>query len=181
MDKKLVDIFIRNHTFNTIYVQRYIWDHIPDYYPGLIGVQYYALIVLNCVGECKVSELAQMIIKEESAVTKLLNKLENAGLVQRRSGKNDKRVTYVSLTAECAENIERLHFEGAKSMTESIDGLTEEDYVELAEHMVAMNRIFAKVDKIGPLYYMKSKGSSLNDIEQAEAAIAQAAADLEER
>ncbi len=30
MDKELVDIFIRNHTFNTIYVQRHIWEKIPD-------------------------------------------------------------------------------------------------------------------------------------------------------
>lgn len=180
MEKELADIFVRNHTFNTIYVQRHIWEKIPDYYPGLVGVQYYALIVLNCVGECKVSELAQMIIKEESAVTKLLNKLETAGLIQRRSSTSDKRVTYVSLTPECAANIERMQSLGAEAMSKDGGGLTEEDYVSIAEHMLALNEIFARVDKVGPLCYMEGKEGVLNDIASSKAVLEKARRRLEE-
>ncbi len=171
MDKELTEIFIRNHTFNTIYVQRFIWEHIPDYYPGLIGVQYYAIIVLNCVGECKVTELAEILGIKESTATKLLNKLESLNLIKRRSCSKDRRVTFVSLTDECIENINRCHSEGAGLLPCVCYNLSEKDLVEIAECIVKINEIFEKSDDIGPLKMMKEKGRHVNDISSAKAVV----------
>ena len=72
-------------------------------YPELSGRlprgQVHALVLLAEVGEPKISELAAVLSLDESTVTRLVDKLEAAGLAERRRSTSDRRSTSVVITA----------------------------------------------------------------------------------
>jgi DNA-binding MarR family transcriptional regulator len=62
--------------------------------------QVHALVLLAEAGEPKISELAAVLSLDESTVTRLVDKLEAAGLAERRRSTSDRRSTSVVITAE---------------------------------------------------------------------------------
>ena len=73
-------------------------------YPELTGKlprgQVHALVLLAEAGEPKISELAAVLSLDESTVTRLVDKLEAAGLAGRRRSTSDRRSTSVVITDE---------------------------------------------------------------------------------
>jgi DNA-binding MarR family transcriptional regulator len=73
-------------------------------YPELSGRlprgQVHALVLLAEAGEPKISELASVLSLDESTVTRLVDKLEAAGVAERRRSTSDRRSTSVVITAE---------------------------------------------------------------------------------
>jgi len=71
-------------------------------YPELVGKlprgQLHALILLSEAGEPRISELAVLLSLDESTVTRLVDKLEAAGLAERRRSTSDRRSTSVAIT-----------------------------------------------------------------------------------
>jgi DNA-binding MarR family transcriptional regulator len=71
-------------------------------YPELTGKlprgQVHALVLLAEAGEPKISELAAVLSLDESTVTRLVDKLEAAGLAERRRSTSDRRSTSVLIT-----------------------------------------------------------------------------------
>ena len=71
-------------------------------YPELAGKlprgQLHALILLSEAGEPRISELAVLLSLDESTVTRLVDKLEAAGLAERRRSTSDRRSTSVAIT-----------------------------------------------------------------------------------
>ena len=71
-------------------------------YPELTGKlprgQVHALILLADAGEPKINQLAAMLSLDESTVTRLVDKLEAAGLAERRRSTSDRRSTSVVIT-----------------------------------------------------------------------------------
>ena len=71
-------------------------------YPELTGKlprgQVHALVLLAEAGEPKISELAAVLSLDESTVTRLVDKLETAGLAERRRSTSDRRSTSVVIT-----------------------------------------------------------------------------------
>jgi DNA-binding MarR family transcriptional regulator len=65
--------------------------------------QVHALILLAEAGEPKISELAAVLSLDESTVTRLVDKLEAAGLAERRRSTSDRRSTSVVITDEGRE------------------------------------------------------------------------------
>ncbi len=63
-------------------------------YPG----QELLLMLLFETGECPQSEIVELMQLDPSTVAKSLRRLENAGLVKRRSSEEDRRASIVSLT-----------------------------------------------------------------------------------
>ena len=60
--------------------------------------QVHALVLLAEAGEPKISELAAVLSLDESTVTCLVDKLEAAGLAERRRSNSDRRSTSVVIT-----------------------------------------------------------------------------------
>jgi len=73
-------------------------------YPELMGKlprgQVHALMLLAEAGEPKISQLAAVLSLDESTVTRLVDKLESAGLAERRRSTSDRRSTGVVITKE---------------------------------------------------------------------------------
>lgn len=60
-------------------------------------------------GTTTVSELVEKLALTQSAVTELVQRAEQAGLVGRKSSPADARVVHLSLTEEGAERLARVH------------------------------------------------------------------------
>jgi len=72
----------------------------PELTSKLPRGQVHALVLLTEAGEPKISELAAVLSLDESTVTRLVDKLEAAGLAERRRSTSDRRSTGVAITKE---------------------------------------------------------------------------------
>ena len=95
---------------------------------GLTLNDYEALLVLSRAeeGRLKRVELARSLMLTPSGITRLLEGLEDAGLVERASCKTDLRVTYAQLTNTGREKLEA----AASGHVASIRGLFEEHFAQ---------------------------------------------------
>lgn len=62
-------------------------------------------LAASLAGEERTGDLESVIIRDKNKITRLLDTLEAAGLVQRRRSLNDRRVTLVRLTDRGSENL----------------------------------------------------------------------------
>ena len=69
----------------------------------LTPTKLYALDVLAETGELRIGELAERVGLDETSATRLVDRLEAAGIAERRDKAEDRRVTNVGLTAAGAE------------------------------------------------------------------------------
>lgn len=65
--------------------------------------QLYILRYIHQTGECTSSELADAFDVNKSAITAIINRLVNRGLILRTRDENDRRVVYLTLTPEGTE------------------------------------------------------------------------------
>ena len=95
---------------------------------GLTINDYEALLVLSRVdgGRLKRVELARSLMLTPSGITRLLQGLEDAGLVERATCASDLRVTYAQLTDPGREKLET----AASGHVASIRGLFEEHFAQ---------------------------------------------------
>ena len=68
---------------------------------GLTGTQYNALRILRGAGQEGIpcSDIAERMITRDPDITRLLDRLQKRGLVERSRGKQDRRVIYGKITA----------------------------------------------------------------------------------
>jgi DNA-binding MarR family transcriptional regulator len=66
----------------------------------LTNDQQHMLRVISEVRECTSSELADIFDVKKSAITAIVNRLYDRGLINRRRDGNDRRIVYLSLTDE---------------------------------------------------------------------------------
>lgn len=64
----------------------------------LTNDQHYTLRYMNRVGTCTSSELAEVFNVKKSAITAIINRMWEKGLIQRTRDENDRRVVYLTLT-----------------------------------------------------------------------------------
>jgi DNA-binding MarR family transcriptional regulator len=103
---------------------------------GLTVVGYEALLLLSEADERALRriDLARGLGLTASGVTRLLDGLERAGLVEKRTCSEDARVTYAALTDAGAERLQRAtcsHVGSARALFE--DRYSEEELETLAE------------------------------------------------
>lgn len=65
---------------------------------GLTHDQHYILRYINRVGSCTSTALAEEFEVKKSAITAIINRLWEKGLIQRTRDENDRRVVYLTLT-----------------------------------------------------------------------------------
>lgn len=103
---------------------------------GLSINDYEALYVLSRAEgrRLKRVDLARRLVLTPSGVTRLLEGLENAGLVERASCETDLRVTYAQLTAAGSEKLEAASCGHQDSIRALLEGhLSEAEIGELAD------------------------------------------------
>ena len=81
---------------------------IKDIEPQLSKSHVYLLAYIQRKGECTVTDIANHLEITLSAVTSLVDKLCNAGLVARFRSEEDRRVVYLKLTEEGVKVLEAI-------------------------------------------------------------------------
>ena len=74
---------------------------------GLTSQRYDLLLALASSGELRVTELCGMLHLRQTAVTELVKRTEEAGLIRRRQSPDDGRVWLLTLTAEGRHRVMR--------------------------------------------------------------------------
>jgi len=113
---------------------------------GVSGAQIWAMAALQQTPGMKVSELAQAMSIHPSTASNLLDKLEQAGLVQRTRSQADQRVVTLRLTEAGQRALKQAPQPLTGILTHALGQLTDEtlcrlndDLAELIAHMGAVN------------------------------------------
>ncbi|GMA56075.1 DNA-binding MarR family transcriptional regulator [Alicyclobacillus sacchari] len=75
---------------------------------GLTAGQFFTLHVIQQEGRCKVSRLAEKMEVTPSAITVMLDRLENHGLVTRLRDQEDRRVVVIELTGQGEKKLQQV-------------------------------------------------------------------------
>jgi DNA-binding MarR family transcriptional regulator len=94
---------------------------------GVTRVQWIAMYYLLKYGDLSQKELGERMDIKESTVARLLDRMEEEGLIIRTQTREDRRVKYIKLTPKGRERIEELLPEGQKMSEFFSIGITEEE------------------------------------------------------
>jgi DNA-binding MarR family transcriptional regulator len=100
---------------------------------GITRAQWVVLARLDRFEGLKQSELAEMLDLQPISLTRLLDRLCNSGLIERRPDPNDRRAKRLFLTAAARPLLEQLGDLGEQLMARALAGVSREG----VEHMVA--------------------------------------------
>jgi len=95
-------------------------------------------------GEVRASDLAQILSVELPLVTKLVNRMEQNGLVQRTANQQDRRTKLVSLTPQGKEMVERIELGLRESLR---DYLIDVSPPNLSVYLSVLQTIARKLSK----------------------------------
>lgn len=107
--------------------------------------QFWALHHINQSGKLTVNELAMALHHGKSSTSTLLNRLSDAGLVQRERGKTDRRIVYVSLTDQGKELIRKVEENRKIGIRKTYGILTE---TERASHKKMLEKVLKQSRKL---------------------------------
>ncbi|WP_298844183.1 MarR family winged helix-turn-helix transcriptional regulator [Clostridium sp.] len=94
---------------------------------GVTRVQWIAMYYLLKYGDLSQKELGEKMDIKESTVARLLDRMEEDGLIIRTQASEDRRVKYIKLTHKGRERIEELLPEGQNMSNFFSMGITEEE------------------------------------------------------
>lgn len=92
---------------------------------GLTPGQVFMLHFIRKEGECSVKQLAEKMEVAPSAITVMLDRLENHGFVNRTRKKDDRRVVMVSLTDEGEDKLNFVMNERKKILSQCFQQMEE--------------------------------------------------------
>lgn len=107
---------------------------------GVTRVQWIAMYYLLKYGDLSQRELGERMDIKESTVARLLDRMEEEGLLKRTKVREDRRVKYIKLTQKGKERIEELLPEGQKMSELFSTGITEEE-IEVFKRVLEKFRI----------------------------------------
>jgi MarR family transcriptional regulator, transcriptional regulator for hemolysin len=90
---------------------------------GMTRAQWAVLVRLERAEGLKQAELAEQLDLQPISLTRLLDRLCDNGLIERRSDPKDRRAKRLFLTPAARPLLERLHVFGETLMTEVLDGV----------------------------------------------------------
>ena len=100
---------------------------------GITRAQWVVLVRLDRSEGLKQSEVAEMLDLQPISLTRLLDKLSDCGLIERRADPHDRRAKRLFLTPAARPLLEKLGDLGAELMAIALAGVERES----VEHMVA--------------------------------------------
>lgn len=107
---------------------------------GLTRAQWWVLVELLRANGQTQSELADNMELDKATLSSLIDKLEVAGLVERRSDSRDRRVKRVFRTGKAGEIIPTLDQAGRNLYRQALQGLSGEDRQTLFDLLSRMKR-----------------------------------------
>jgi DNA-binding MarR family transcriptional regulator len=117
----------------------------------LTNDQHYTLRYINQVGSCTSSELAEVFDVKKSAITAMITRMWEKGLIQRTRDENDRRVVYLTLTEKgnelYAKTEEKIH----KLVESLITRFDQDEIQQFIETFEKLNKVLleSKDDKAG--------------------------------
>jgi len=99
---------------------------------SLTPTQFFVLMYVNKQGSCKVSQLAEYMDVKPSAVTLMIDRLEQHALVERKHDKKDRRVVNILLTKLGEEKLKQVLQARKAIMQRYLSHLAEEELSALA-------------------------------------------------
>ncbi|AND42103.1 MULTISPECIES: MarR family winged helix-turn-helix transcriptional regulator [Cytobacillus] len=107
----------------------------------LTNDQHFTLRYINQVGSCTSSELAEVFDVKKSAITAMITRMWEKGLIQRTRDENDRRVVYLTLT----EKGNDLYVKAEEKIHNLVESLINRfDQVEIQQFI----ETFEKLDKV---------------------------------
>ncbi|MBN8201662.1 MarR family winged helix-turn-helix transcriptional regulator [Bacillus sp. NTK034] len=107
----------------------------------LTNDQHFTLRYINQVGSCTSSELAEVFDVKKSAITAMITRMWEKGLIQRTRDENDRRVVYLTLTEKGNE----LYIKAEEKIYNLVESLINRfDQAEIQQFI----ETFEKLDKV---------------------------------
>jgi MarR family transcriptional regulator for hemolysin len=105
---------------------------------GMTRAQWAVLVRLERAEGLKQSELADMLDLQPISLTRLVDRLCDSGLIERRADPSDRRAKRLYLTPAARPVIERLHAIGETLMAEVLQGIDSDDIGAMLEYLDLM-------------------------------------------
>ena len=105
---------------------------------GISRAQWVVLVRLDRSEGLKQSELAEILDLQPISLTRLLDRLAENELIERRPDPNDRRANHLYLTPAARPMLERLGALGLEIMTTVLDGIDAETQERLLRDLVVM-------------------------------------------
>lgn len=105
--------------------------------------EFAVLELLYHKGDQPVQKIGQKILLASSSITYVVDKLEEKGYICRRACKEDRRVTYVSITEQGKELMDKIFPEHREELNKIMGGLNLEEKLDLIEKLKKLG-LFAK-------------------------------------
>ncbi|WP_423802012.1 MarR family winged helix-turn-helix transcriptional regulator [Neobacillus sp. SAB-20_R2A] len=109
----------------------------------LTNDQHYILRYIHQTGECTSTELAEVFQVNKSAITAIINRMTDRGLIQRTRDEKDRRVVYLTLTKEGVELFQSAQ-EKVHQLVESI--ITQFDETEITTFIYTYEKLAQILD-----------------------------------
>ncbi|WP_099352607.1 MarR family winged helix-turn-helix transcriptional regulator [Fredinandcohnia onubensis] len=140
--KELVDLYVDvSFSVNTI-ADSLVKEQLGT---ELTNEQHYTLRYINKVGSCTSTELAEVFEVKKSAITAIINRLFEKGLIDRTRDENDRRLVYLTLS-DRGEKLFLKTEERVNNLVESIIGeFSEEEIVQFLKTYEKLNGILQKI------------------------------------
>src|SRR5690554_6297224 len=142
--KELVDLYLQvSFSVNTI-ADSLIKEQIGS---DLTNDQHYTLRYINKVGSCTSTELADVFEVKKSAITAIINRLYEKGLIERTRDESDRRLVYLTLSDKGSELFSKTE-ERVHKLVETIIGeFSEEEIVQFLKTYGKLNDILLNIKK----------------------------------
>jgi MarR family transcriptional regulator for hemolysin len=105
---------------------------------GVTRAQWAVLVRLDRFEGLKQSELAEMLDLQPITLTRLLDRLCDSGLIERRSDPNDRRAKRLFLTAAARPMLEQLGALGEDMMTTALAGVSRETVEQIVAQLAVV-------------------------------------------
>lgn len=140
--KELVDLYLQvSFSVNTI-ADSLIKEQIGS---DLTNDQHYTLRYINKVGSCTSTELADVFEVKKSAITAIINRLYEKGLIERTRDENDRRLVYLTLSDKGNELFSKTE-ERVHKLVETIIGeFSEAEIVQFLKTYGKLNDILLNI------------------------------------
>ena len=113
---------------------------------GFSMPQFFLLMHLHRRGHCGISDLSEHLEITNAATSQLVEKLVQAGLLERAEDPHDRRAKQVSLTPAGEEIVTKAIAERSRWVDELAEALTAEEKAKIAEVLEVLNKSMKRVD-----------------------------------
>ena len=121
------------------------WTHFAKS-TGLSMAQFSILMQLHHKGSCGMSEISERFDISNAAASQLVEKLVQAGYLERAEDPSDRRAKVLNLSANGLALLERGHQERHRWMDELVKGLSAEEKAQVSEALNILTDAAQKMD-----------------------------------